>query len=337
MAKKVKRKFFIVKQGLVLGKFMPLHTGHLALINFAAKHCDELFILLCHTKKEPVKGAVREGWLTAAVAKFPNCRVVSLLYNEDDLPNTSVSSKEVSLQWSKAIKHILPGIDAVFSSEIYGDYLASFLNIKHIVFDMERKAIPISASAILSNPLLHWNFIAETAKPYFVKKIILLGTESTGKSTMAKKLAEYFAADFVPEMAREILEKTEDCQPEHLVQIAELHALTILAKIKETKRLLFVDTDVNITKSYSRYLFNKILDVPEWIEEVNEGHLYIFLEPDCEFIQDGTRLSIEERNKLSLFHKEQLKQKGIAYFSIYGNWDERFEKAVELIKEYFKI
>lgn len=326
-----------MKKGLVLGKFMPLHNGHLALIDFAANQCDELFILLCHTKNESIPTIEREAWLQVALANYTNVHIVSYLYDERELPNTSVSSKAVSLQWSNAIKNILPDIDAVFSSEIYGDYLAAFLNIKHIVFDIERKVIPISASAILKNPLLNWSFIAETTRPYFVKKIVLLGTESTGKSTLTKNLAAYFNGSYVREMAREILEKTEDCKPVHLVQIAELHAKEIINKTKTANRLLFIDTDINITKSYSKYLFNETLAVAEWIEEANKAHLYIFLEPDCEFVQDGTRLPNEERKKLSLFHKEQLRQTGIAYFSIYGNWEERSEKAVKFIKKYFNL
>ena len=326
-----------MKKGLVLGKFMPLHTGHLALFNFACKQCDELVILLCYTNNEPITGFVREGWLKETVANIPKTVVISYQYDEASLPNTSVSSRKVSLQWSKVIKEIVPGINTIFSSELYGDYLAEFLGIKHIVFDFERKTFPVSASAIIKNPLLNWYFIASAARPYFLKKVVLLGTESTGKSTLAEKLAGYFNTGYVPEMARQILEKTEVCKPEHLIQIAELHAKEILLRTENTDRLLFIDTDINITKSYSKYLFNKPLTVSGWIEVANKADLYLFLEPDCEFVQDGTRLADEERKKLSLFHKEQLKESGIVYFSIYGNWDERFEKAIAVTKEYFKI
>jgi HTH-type transcriptional repressor of NAD biosynthesis genes len=138
-------------------------------------------------------------------------------------------------------------------------------------------------------------------------------------------------------MAREILEKTEDCKPEHLVQIAALHATTILSKLKEANRLLFIDTDINITRSYSKFLFNEPLCCECWIEDANKADLYIFLEPDCEFVQDGTRLPNEERHRLNLFHKEQLKQAGITYFSINGNWKERTDKSCALVKKTFKI
>lgn len=321
----------------MLGKFMPLHYGHLALSDFAARQCEELVILLCYTDAEPITGLLREKWLKESVANISNATVISYQYDESKLPNTSASSKEISLQWSRAIKNIQPDIDVIFSSEPYGNFLAEFLGIKHIAFDFKRESFPVSASAILANPLLNWDFIAAPARPYFLKKIVLLGTESTGKSTLAKKLAEHFNTDFVAEMARQVLEKTEDCLPEHLTLIAELHAKEILQKTENTSRLLFIDTDINITKSYSKYLFNKSLDVADWIEEANEAHLYLFLEPDCEFVQDGTRLPDEERKKLSLFHKEQLKKTSIAYFSIYGNWEERFEAAIKIVKEYFKL
>lgn len=312
---------------------MPLHKGHLALFEFAGKQCDTLHILLCHTNNELIPGAVREEWLKDMECKSANVRVISFAYSEDDLVNTSVSSRKVSLKWSEAIKNILPDIDLVFSSELYGDYLAEFMNCQHIVFDIERKSTAISASAIISNPLLYWNYIAEVAKPYFVKKIVLLGTESTGKSTLTRRLAEYFGTGYVPEMARDVLEKTTECKPHHLIEIAELHAKEILKKVKKANRLLFIDTDINITASYSEYLFNQHLPVGGWIEEANKSDLYIFLEPDCEFVQDGTRLTESERNKLSLFHKEQLHKKGIAYFSVYGNWEERFKQSCSIVKK----
>ena len=326
-----------MKKGLVLGKFMPLHTGHLSLFDFASHHCDVLYVLLCHSNREEISGSVREEWIKTSVAKIPNAIFISYLYDEDKLPNSSTSSKEISLQWSYVIKEILPEIDIVFTSEQYGDYIAEFMRIKHMAFDIDRKVMPISASSILKNPLLNWNFIADVAKPYFLKKVVLLGTESTGKSTLTKLLATYFKTNYVPEMAREILEKTEDCQPKHLIKIAELHAKEILARTKNAVRLLFIDTDINITKSYSKYLFNEKLNTAAWVEEANKADLYIFLEPDSEFVQDGTRLPVLERNKLNLFHKDQLKEMGIPYFSINGNWDERFEKAIILIKEYFKL
>jgi HTH-type transcriptional repressor of NAD biosynthesis genes len=124
--------------------------------------------------------------------------------------------------------------------------------------------------------------------PFFVKKICIVGTESTGKSTLAKRLAEHYKTIYVPEMAREIIEETENCTYDDLLKIAQLHTQKISESILAANKLLIVDTDLNITRSYSQFLFNKGLNVDPWIEEVNQFDLYLFLEPDCEYIQDGT-------------------------------------------------
>ena len=100
-----------------------------------------------------------------------------------------------------------------------------------------------------------------------------------------------------------------------------------------TNKILICDTDINITKSYSRFLFNQELIVDNWIEASNTFDLHIFLETDCPFVQDGTRLTEDERNQLSLFHKQQLQRAGISYISVTGDWDQRFEQCCTIIKQ----
>lgn len=136
-------------------------------------------------------------------------------------------------------------------------------------------------------------------------------------------------------MAREILEKTKDCTPAHLLEIATLHARTIGQKTGMANRLLIIDTDITITESYSRYLFETDLIVDDWIREANKGDLYFFLETDCPFVQDGTRLDETERNKLSVYHQEQLRKKNIKYISIGGSWENRFTSMIDNINRHY--
>lgn len=321
--------------GFVLGKFMPLHQGHLALIRFARTHCDVLTVLVCCSPAEPVEGIVRQQWLHEELEEDEHISIRCFHYNEEELPNTSVSSREVSLLWAKALQQEVPEADIVFSSEPYGEYLAEYMDIRHIAFDPPRVNVPVSASAIRQEPLVNWDYIASSAKPWYVKKIFLLGSESTGKSTLTEKLAAHFNTSFVPEMARDILEKTTDCTAAHLLQIAELHAKTIGHFLAKANRLLFIDTDITITQSYSRYLFQTELHVHDWIKEANRGDLYFFLETDCPFVQDGTRLDEPERNKLSNCHKELLREKNIEYISIRGNWENRLSAMIETINSQF--
>lgn len=321
--------------GLVLGKFLPLHKGHVALIEFALKHCEKLIVLLCSTDSEAIDGKTRLKWLLDFAANNPGLAIEHLEYDADILPNTSVSSREVSKLWAVKLKELFPEVDIVFSSELYGDYLSEYLLVEHKCFDIERSQVRISASAILKNTLGEWEYIAETAKPFFVKKIVLLGSESTGKSTLAERLAKAFETVHVPEMARDIIGTTKEVVYDDLIKIASLHAQTILDYTKKANRILVCDTDVNITASYSEYLFKKALHVPDWIKIANKADLYIFLDTDCPFIQDGTRLSEAERNDLSEQHKQHLNNAGINYHLITGNWVERFEQAKQLIVKTF--
>jgi HTH-type transcriptional regulator, transcriptional repressor of NAD biosynthesis genes len=326
-----------MKTGLVLGKFYPLHTGHIELINFALPSCDELIVLLCASDKELIAGEVRLKWIKETFKETNKIKPFLLLYSDHDLPNTSISSKEVSKLWADKIRKELPKIDIVFSSEQYGDYLAQYLNCQHISYDVSRAKNPVSATVIRENPLKHWNEIAPAARNYFVKKVCISGTESTGKSTLTELLAKHYETEYVPEMARNVLEHTDQCTEEHLLQIAQLHARTIEQKLHTANKLLFVDTDINITRSYSKYLFCKELAVESWIHDINHFDLYLFLDNDAPHVQDGTRLDKKRRDDLDLFHRNELKLRNIKFEVISGSWNDRFEKAIAIINEKFRL
>ncbi|WP_315819116.1 AAA family ATPase [Paraflavitalea speifideaquila] len=318
-----------------MGKFMPLHKGHEALIAFALQQCEELVVMLCVSDKEPIGGELRKHWLDTTYRHNERVKVSLVNYDETVLPNSSVSSREISALWADYIRDHYPGIAVFISSEPYGEYVAEYLGIRHSSFDQERKVVPVSASAILGNPFQHWTYIAEAARPYFVKKICISGSESTGKSTLTEKLGQYFETAFVPEMAREVIETTEEVVFDDLLKIATLHAATINERLPLANKLLICDTDVNITKSYAQYLFHQPLLVPAWIDAANQFDLHLFLDTDCPYVQDGTRLSEAERNVLSGYHERQLQEMGIAYITISGSWEQRFERAKEVIRETF--
>lgn len=314
---------------------MPLHAGHLALIEFALQHCDQLVVMLCASDKESIPGDLRKSWLENTFQHYDRLQVALVHYDEAVLPNSSVSSRHIADLWAAYIREHFPGIDVFISSEPYGEYVAEYLGIAHRCFDQERKQVPVAASAILQNPLAHWEYITAAARPYFVKKICISGSESTGKSTLTEKLGHYFNTAFVPEMAREVIDTTDEVVFDDLLKIATLHAATINEKTKQANKILVVDTDVNITRSYSRYLFNRPLEVADWIDAANQFDLHLFLDTSCPFVQDGTRLSEQERNALNGYHEQQLKEAGIEYITITGNWEERFEQAKTTIKETF--
>ncbi|TAH28610.1 MAG: hypothetical protein EAZ06_09620 [Cytophagales bacterium] len=79
------------------------------------------------------------------------------------------------------------------------------MNIQHISFDIPKKFVPISVTTIRKNLFENWNFLPDSVKPYFAIKVVILGTESTGKTIMTQKIAAYFNCNFVFETGREII------------------------------------------------------------------------------------------------------------------------------------
>lgn len=322
-----------MKTGLVLGKFMPVHNGHLALIRFALQHCDQLLVLLCHHPGEPISGAQRLQWLHEIFDGQDRISVFSYHYNPQQLTDGSDSNPDYAKGWADAIKNFLPPIHVFFSSENYGNAFAAHLNVEHILFDEARSTIPVSGSKIRQRPITYWSYLPATVQPFFVQKIALVGSESTGKSTLAERLANHYRTTFVPELAREVIGHTNECTEQDLLTIATLQAKAILDKTKLANKFLFSDTELTITKSYSLFLFGKALQVPEWVENVNQFQLYLFLETDCPYVQDGTRLSESERKALSRSHKDELGKKAIARKTVRGSWEERFSQACKEIDD----
>ncbi len=320
-----------MRQGLVFGKFYPFHKGHQALIDFALEYCDQLIVLVCATASETIPGKTRASWLLHTYSDDASVRVDVLHYDEDKLPNTSVSSRTVSRQWAAVFSNRYPSLDVVFTSEPYGDYLAEFMGISHIPFDPNRNLNLISGTEIRESPLRHWDYLPAAVKPYFLKKVVVLGTESTGKTTLCQRLAAHYKTGYVEEAGRLVVQDSKRTSSSDLERIVAAHAAMIDERVPGAQKLLFIDTDMHITMSYSNFLFNKPLEIPEWVREANRADLYLFLDKDAPYIQDGGRLERKERDELHHSHLGLLDSHNIEYNIINGNWHERFEKAKALI------
>ena len=319
-----------MKQGLVIGKFLPLHSGHEALIRFAMSNCDELTVLLGVTAGEPIPGHLRYKWLWET---FRGEEGVRIEYTDDPLPDAPVSSREVSRVWADYLSERFPETRIIFSSEQYGEYLAEYMGIEHRFFDPDRSEIPVSATMIRESPYVNWKFLSEAARPHYVKKICVYGPESTGKTVLTEKLAAHYKTSFVPEVARHIIDdEGGEVTFDIIERIGPAHAEAIIEKCKTAERFLFVDTDVEITRLFSDYYFGQTPDFPLWVDGANRFDLYLFLEIDAPYVEDPQRDAEHMREEFRERLLNVLKEKGAEYEIISGAWDERFFRAVEAVE-----
>lgn len=320
-----------MRKAFVFGKFMPFHKGHEAMIRFALTKCDFLSVLICVSNKETMPAVLRKSWLDETFMHEQRVEILTYHYDEDVLPSTSVTSSAVSEVWAATFKELFPDYSLVITSEPYGELVADFMGIVHIPFDPERKLFPISATKVRTNLPEAWPFLPDSVKATMTKKVVILGTESTGKTTLTGLLADHFRAGAIMEAGRDIVDDSTNFSIEDLYTIAQVHANSIRSG---DAPLLIIDTDIHITISYGEFAFGHTMQVPEEIFAANKADLYLYLANDVPFVQDGTRLDEAARNQLDISHRQILDKFHIPYKLITGNWEQRFSQSVNLIKAY---
>jgi HTH-type transcriptional repressor of NAD biosynthesis genes len=100
----------------------------------------------------------------------------------------------------------------VFTSEAYGDELARRLGARHVAMDPPRAAHPVSGTAVRADPVTHWSALAPCVRGHLAWRVVLVGAESTGKTTLAAAIAARLRARggafvdtaWVPEVGREV-------------------------------------------------------------------------------------------------------------------------------------
>ncbi len=168
-------------------------------------------------------------------------------------------------------------------------------------------------------------------------KVVLLGTESTGKTTLTEQLAAHFQAPYVLEAGRDLITDSTDFSRADLLAVATEHARRIAQAVGEAGPLLFVDTDVYITQSYAQFAWGELLTLPNEVYALNRADLYLYLAADVPYVQDGTRLPAAERQRLDHSHRQTLTQFNIPFIEISGSWAQRFEQAVHLVEKLLQM
>lgn len=320
-----------MKRGLVIGKFMPVHLGHIALINFAADRCDELIVSMSYTPNDPIDGQLRFSWLKEIFHDKPSIKLSLVV---DDFDDEALPWPSRTKLWSDFIQRTYPLIHILFSSEEYGDPFSRNLGADHVSFDPQRSKNPVSGSLIRQHPFQYWDFIPAVVRPYFVKKICFYGPESTGKSTMARLMAKHYQTEFVPEVAREMI-TSNDFTIDDIIRIGHAHVNRIQEKAKVANKILFCDTDAITTQIYSQHYLNEVPPILFKLEKQIQYDHYFLFDIDVPWVEDGLRDLGDKRGEMFLIFKTELDKRNINYTIVSGPWENRFEKIREFIENYF--
>ncbi len=165
-------------------------------------------------------------------------------------------------------------------------------------------------------------------------RVVVTGSESTGKTSLAKRLAEHFEAEFVPEFVREFAEAKQapigfaDHGPIARGQMAleDKHAA-----LAAGSGLVIQDTDLLSTVVYCEHYFGAC---PQWISEharERRPDLYILLGTDVPWIADGIRDRGDRRDEMHALFLAAVVGSGSVYVEVEGPWDFRWKQARDAV------
>ena len=169
-----------------------------------------------------------------------------------------------------------------------------------------------------------------------MKKVVITGPESSGKSTLSKHLSESLFTPHVREYAREYLASLDRVyNKDDLTQIAKGQMDLEEDIICQTPSYLICDTDLLTIKIWSEYKYGSC--APEIINLLmaNLPDLYLLASPDFPWEEDSQRESPDNRDALFLVYKAEILKLGIPYVVLSGTAPERLEKAMEIFSNYF--
>ena len=178
-------------------------------------------------------------------------------------------------------------------------------------------------------------------QPTEVIKIALYGPESTGKTTLAQQLAAAFNTLWVPEFARDYLQKKWDatqqiCQPEDLLPIAIGQIQQENEALAKANQYLFCDTNLLVTKVFSELYYGSCDPILATAAQNHNYDLVFLTDVDFPWEKDDLRDKPENRQETLAVYEQALKENNKPYIKISGNKEERLTKAIQIIKDLSK-
>ncbi|WP_432768917.1 MAG: AAA family ATPase [Sphingopyxis sp.] len=313
--------------GFLLGKFMPLHAGHQLLIDTARAMVDRLTILVCWLPDDPVPGELRRQWVAEL---YPDCAVIG---HGAVVPQEPADHPDFWSIWTAIVQGAHPSaIDMVFASEPYGEELAARVGARFVPVDIDRSAIPVSATAVRAAPAAHWRWLSEPVRRHYRRRIVLHGPESVGKSALAQRLARHFGTVAMPEYGRTYCETFGTAlDADDLARIFAGHVAMDAALRPHAGPLMIADTDPLMTQAWATMLLGTRLPAIDAWEDVAD--LYLVPALDLPWRDDGTRLfgSDSARRQFMDAALSELERRQLRWAWVEGEGDARLQSALAAI------
>jgi HTH-type transcriptional regulator, transcriptional repressor of NAD biosynthesis genes len=358
------------RHGLVIGKFYPPHLGHIHAMQTALERCERVSVEVLYSSVESIPGPLRADWIRQC---FPDDSPLRVLHDLDDVPvdyeNPAIWDAHVQIMKDllknedkeASIGDPWPMVDAVFTSELYGEELARRFEAKAVLVDLERDHFPVSGTAVRENPAECWTLLPRPVRAGLARRVVVLGAESTGTTTLSLDLTQalrergdiWTSTSWVPEYGREYSARLQEKQREAAASTApsdfnwtEQDFLEIAAEQNRLEELgaasgspiLVCDTDSLATCIWhERYRGHANPRLETTARELPPRALYLLTShEEVPFEDDGLRDRPHLRPAMTERFRVILASQPAPWIEVAGSREHRLKMALEAVDRDYK-
>lgn len=326
-----------MRRGLTLGKFAPFHRGHQLLVESALSEMDEVVVMVYATDVMDVPLQIRAGWIKQL---YPTVRIIEAW----DGPEGYGDTPEICREQEQYILKKLNGlaITHFYSSEFYGDHVSKALGAVDRRIDEARISVPASGTALRNDPFEGRQYLDAVVYIDLITKVCFMGAPSTGKTTLARTMAERRNTVWMPEYGAEYwlkhhvdrritLEQLEEIALEHNRREDEL--------TQQARRYLFCDTSPITTYVFSKDYHG--VAGPVLTRLANEAEkrydLFFLCDTDIPYCDTWDRSGDQKRSWFQNQILGDLAERRIPFFRVSGTLEERVAQVDDVLLRHRKF
>jgi HTH-type transcriptional repressor of NAD biosynthesis genes len=326
-----------MRRGLTLGKFAPFHRGHQLLVETALGEVDELVVMVYDTDVTDVPLQVRAGWIRAL---YPAIRVIEAWGGPDSYGDTPEIRHEQEAYILKKLDGLR--ITHFYSSEFYGDHVSRALGAIDRRVDEPRTVVPISGTALREDYFAGRQFLDPVVYADLVTKVCFMGAPSTGKTTLARALAEKHRTAWMPEYGAEYwlqhqlqrrltLDQFEEIAPEHNQREDAL--------VQQSRQYLFCDTCPITTYMFAKDYHDTAGPILTRLAREAEKRydLFFLCDTDIPYADTWDRSGDQKRKWFQKQIIADLVERKVPFFRVSGTLEQRVAQVEDVLQRYRKF
>jgi NadR type nicotinamide-nucleotide adenylyltransferase len=306
-------------------------------IETALSEMDEVVVLVYDSPETTdIPLAVRARWIRSL---YPAARVIEAWDGPREVGYTPELMRAHEAYLTRCVG--TGSVTHFYSSEPYGEHVSRALGAIDRRVDQWRARFPVSGTAVRKDPYAHRGFLHSVVYRDLIANVVLLGAPGTGKSTLARRLAQELRTQWMPEYGREYWEKYQAerrLTPEQLVEIAEEHLIHEEALLVRSNRYLFTDTNAITTATFARYYHG---DVPARLaaladQAARRYDLVLVCDTDIPYSDTWDRSGEVNRMAFQRQVIDDLRERKVPFFMLRGDLDERVRRVGQLLGRFRK-